>query len=240
MQTIDDVIDFQRPTTQNDGMNDFRRPSIHSDDMPDFRRQPPLEAPVADPADGMGETGERDRLNGGSFGHPDFCSRACLYFINGSCSNGSNCTFCHLRHPQRPVHLDKRHRDVLKGMPLADCTDIMFPILREKVQRLDLGDEAMLLLDRLWEYFAQAAVTRATEDLAEVEAFRKSGRIHRTNKRSLSSVLGAMNVRSLLLMLNGRTGQDAQVSQLQEFIRSFLQHCKTQSYLRHQKVAMPL
>ncbi|CAE8612514.1 unnamed protein product, partial [Polarella glacialis] len=53
----------------------------------------------------------------GSLGHPELCTRPCLYFASGRCVNDINCGFCHLPHAARPSHLDKRSRLLLKSLP---------------------------------------------------------------------------------------------------------------------------
>jgi len=84
--------------------------------------------------------------NLGSIGHPNLCLRPCLYFAAGNCSNGDSCAFCHLGHPKRPAHLDKRHREMLREMPLQQSAALVLPVLRQKVMAADGSAETMALL----------------------------------------------------------------------------------------------
>jgi len=82
----------------------------------------------------------------GSVGHPELCSRPCLYFAMGSCENGESCEYCHMAHSKRPVHLDKRHREMLRSMPPLEWAALVLPILQNKVEAVDdsLVTRAML------------------------------------------------------------------------------------------------
>lgn len=70
--------------------------------------------------------------NDGSMGHPDLCSRPCLYFASGKCAFGDRCEFCHLPHSKRPVHLSKKHREMMQEMEPASATALILPILEER------------------------------------------------------------------------------------------------------------
>lgn len=123
--------------------------------------------------------------NPGSLGHPELCPRPCLYYPVGQCTNGSNCEFCHMPHPKRPAHLDKRHRETLKTMSFRECLCIMYPILKGKVD--SLPPEVLQLLDALGA-FGQSPPTQDTRQLKE--------------SRLLHSALSAMSLRSLLTTLH--------------------------------------
>mmetsp|Transcript_19595 Transcript_19595/g.51977 ORF Transcript_19595/g.51977 Transcript_19595/m.51977 type:complete len:575 (+) Transcript_19595:103-1827(+) len=150
-----------------------------------------LRAKADDPGGPSGEGGAGIFVNPGSVGHPELCTRPCLYFTTGSCNNGTTCEFCHLPHPKRPAHLDKRNREMLKAMPLSDCVALVLPILQAKVDELDLGPDMMMLVNQVGE----AAQVGSTP----------SGRKNTTgskDKASLLTALKAMSLRSLLMMLN--------------------------------------
>lgn len=53
-------------------------------------------------------------ISPGSLGHPEVCRRQCIYFLQGHCSNGDACTYCHLPHTQRAPKLDKRQRSIMQ------------------------------------------------------------------------------------------------------------------------------
>mmetsp|Transcript_106105 Transcript_106105/g.338780 ORF Transcript_106105/g.338780 Transcript_106105/m.338780 type:complete len:273 (-) Transcript_106105:14-832(-) len=82
----------------------------------------------------------------GSVGHPELCSRPCLYFVMGSCEKAESCEYCHMAHSKRPVHLDKRHREMLRSMPPLEWAALVLPILQSKVEAVDdsLVTRAML------------------------------------------------------------------------------------------------
>jgi len=84
-----------------------------------------------------GRAGHGRNLNPGSRGHPDLCIRPCLYYVQGNCTNGSQCSFCHLPHPKRPVRFDKLHRESLKRMPFGHFLSILIPVLKQKSVDLD-------------------------------------------------------------------------------------------------------
>lgn len=134
---------------------------------------------------------EEDRpTNPGSRGHPELCPRPCLYYPLGQCVNGNSCEFCHLPHPKRPVHLDKRHREVLKRMPFTSCAAVILPILRERCVALNLSPEIPHLLDTL-EHTSSAGPGFQSVPVASVRA-----------DRLLDSALRAMTFRSLLTTLH--------------------------------------
>lgn len=81
------------------------------------------------------------QTNPGSVGHPDLCPRPCIYFSSGNCTNGNDCTFCHMPHPKRPVRLDKRHRQELQKMPFPQMLEMVWPILADKVKGLGIRED---------------------------------------------------------------------------------------------------
>jgi len=88
--------------------------------------------------------------NPGSLGHPHLCLRPCLFFAAGECSSGDSCHYCHLSHERRPAHLDKKHREMLRDMPLQTCAWLMLPVLRRKVEDFPASPAgALAFLDQL-------------------------------------------------------------------------------------------
>ncbi|CAE8676607.1 unnamed protein product [Polarella glacialis] len=84
--------------------------------------------------------------NSGSQGHPELCTRPCLYFGTGKCANGNSCDFCHLPHPKRPAHLDKRNRALLKSLP-PDVRAAMLKdalLARSRALRVDISSKDLL------------------------------------------------------------------------------------------------
>lgn len=149
-------------------------------------------------AEAVRPTNVEVHLNPGSIGHPELCPRPCLYFMEGKCANGSTCDFCHLSHPKRPAHLDKRHREMIRDMPYTQCLGLVLPILKEKLQAMSFGDHEMLMLQEL-------AKVPADDDFLDV-ASAWSDDARAKNARSLLVALKAMSIRSLLMTLH-RAGQ---------------------------------
>jgi hypothetical protein len=85
--------------------------------------------------------------NTGSLGHPDFCSRPCLYFAEGACNNGDACGFCHLDHKKGLVHLDKRNRQILTKLSFPERATYILPIVKDRVQQLGLTESLKAMKD---------------------------------------------------------------------------------------------
>jgi len=130
-------------------------------------------------------------MNPGSIGHPELCPRPCLYFMAGMCSNGNDCEFCHMLHERRPAHLDKRHREMLKEIPFADCAAVALPHLRAKVVALGLGQSALRMLDVL-----------AGEAKESTQNSNAGGRKSPRALRMLSLAMKSMHIRAILTTLH--------------------------------------
>jgi len=135
--------------------------------------------------------------NLGSLGHPELCPRPCLYFARGQCANGSSCDFCHLPHPKRPSHLDKRHREMLKRMPFAESVSVAMPVLREKARSLSLRTEVMELLNELEEVANRSLVSGEHGAASRSRPPKRSGR-----SRNLQGAMRGITLRSLLTALH--------------------------------------
>mmetsp|Transcript_76149 Transcript_76149/g.246614 ORF Transcript_76149/g.246614 Transcript_76149/m.246614 type:complete len:580 (-) Transcript_76149:150-1889(-) len=125
-----------------------------------------------------------------SYGHPELCARPCLYYARGECANGQNCNFCHLPHPRRPVHPDKKNRQLLKEMQFEECVAVMFPVLREKVASLGLGPGASRMLNSLRTALEGGSQQPPAEPML-------AGR----RKKQLQDFLRSMSLRSVLAQL---------------------------------------
>mmetsp|Transcript_14925 Transcript_14925/g.32931 ORF Transcript_14925/g.32931 Transcript_14925/m.32931 type:complete len:367 (-) Transcript_14925:171-1271(-) len=133
--------------------------------------------------------------NPGSLGHPELCMRPCIYFASGGCSNGECCEYCHMGHPKRPVHLDKRHRELLRGMSVKDSAALMHPVVRNKVADLQSSSTVDELLDEL--------AMKCGCDPASREPVAAN-----RQQRMLVTTLQSMSLRSLLTTF-GRVISDA-------------------------------
>jgi len=156
--------------------------------------------------------------NPGSLGHPELCPRPCLYFARGECVNKDSCDFCHLPHPKRPSHLDKRHREVLKQMPLSEAVSVAMPVLREKALLLSLGNSVMELLDELEDVANRSLVNG--EHVAASSSRPSSKRSGRS--RNLQGAMRGITLRSLLTALHrsGMPGDASSRAALANLLRS--------------------
>lgn len=155
--------------------------------------------------------------NPGSLGHPELCVRPCLYFAAGRCVNGALCEFCHMPHPGRPAHLDKRHRELLKEMALPDLIPLVVPILEQKAKAIDLGFDVCAVLARLRDFASDAPPS--------LQSAQAMGR----GKRSLSVALKAMSLRSLLTTLhrNARLSNGPEKASVDDILQQLLQRINT-------------
>lgn len=91
----------------------------------------------------------KNRSHAGSIGHPEMCKKPCLFFQSGQCVHMANCSFCHLAHPHRASHLDKRNRDLLTRLQVGDRLQILIDALRSRAQVLPYKRAADRFVDIL-------------------------------------------------------------------------------------------
>lgn len=129
-------------------------------------------------------------VNPGNLGHPELCSRPCIFFAQGRCENGSNCGYCHLPHLARPPHPDKKQRNILKSMRYGQVLEIVLPIIKHKAKSLGVDGSK-------WREVEQAILSR--DDRAEacgVAAVPSSW--SPKEMRKVVATLTGMDMRSLL------------------------------------------
>eukprot|EP00930_Biecheleria_cincta_P081324 TRINITY_DN7016_c0_g2_i5.p1 TRINITY_DN7016_c0_g2~~TRINITY_DN7016_c0_g2_i5.p1 ORF type:complete len:323 (-),score=55.41 TRINITY_DN7016_c0_g2_i5:125-1093(-) len=109
----------------------------------------------------MGKDTVRELPSQGSSGHPEICRRPCLYFARGDCQSGSACGYCHLDHAERISHWDKRNREMLKRMTLADLLPLVLKLARKRAQDIGMLREACGVLQVLenWSLTKSPAIT---------------------------------------------------------------------------------
>jgi len=166
--------------------------------------------------------------NRGSIGHPELCPRPCVYFTNGLCQAGSQCDFCHLPHPKRAAHLDKRHRDLLKSLPYDQRVRIVLPILRQKALQLDSSPETLRLLDEIGEMYVPRPRDAWPGGLQEPSFMAPTGPaapISRQSEHTLTSALRSLTLRSLIVSLNRAPAGERQ----QNTIDDLLHHLRLRS-----------
>lgn len=120
--------------------------------------------------------------NEASQGHPYLCSRPCLYFAAGACTNRDACAFCHMPHPKRAAHMNKRHREVLQAMPPPRARALLLLVLWDKVLAID----------------DSAGSRRAFLELARACGPSGPSTSPTRSERALVGTLGSVNVRSVL------------------------------------------
>jgi hypothetical protein len=124
--------------------------------------------------------------NPGSRGHPELCSRACLYYPIGQCTNGLDCEFCHMPHSKRNVHLDKRHREMMRNMDFVERACLILPILKAKLDALDVCD-----------FDVKEALSSIAKTIDHISMDKKRAK----ETRTLQSSLKFMSARCLVSLL---------------------------------------
>jgi len=81
-------------------------------------------------------------ISPGSLGHPEVCRRQCIYFLQGHCSNGDACTYCHLPHTQRAPKLDKRQRSIMQALSHQEVLALMQHLCTAKAEEIGMLKEA--------------------------------------------------------------------------------------------------
>ncbi|CAE8630227.1 unnamed protein product [Polarella glacialis] len=144
--------------------------------------------------------------NPGSMAHPELCRRPCIYFAAGSCANGSACGYCHLSHENRPSHLDRRHRDLLRNLSEAERLALLVPVLRCRAESTGLAAEAVEVLALLEGKAAACAATSAASGAPAIRAATVATSLQ-FQLSKLSSALRKMPFSIVLGMaLRGATG----------------------------------
>lgn len=77
------------------------------------------------------------------------CKKPCLFFQSGQCTNTSNCNFCHLPHPHRASHLDKRNRELLTNLDFGTHIRILLDALRSRARLVPFQSAANRFVDVL-------------------------------------------------------------------------------------------
>jgi len=126
------------------------------------------------------------------WGHPELCTRPCIYFPSGNCAHGLLCRFCHGFH-DKPPHFDKRGRSVMKALTPEQRASLIAPIILRKAVELNLHQQVLELLEEL-----------AFTSPSQLEKIRED------RLAAIKSTLEKMNMRQLLsiILSGGDTSQD--------------------------------
>eukprot|EP00445_Apocalathium_hangoei_P002036 CAMPEP_0203856250 /NCGR_PEP_ID=MMETSP0359-20131031/10073_1 /ASSEMBLY_ACC=CAM_ASM_000338 /TAXON_ID=268821 /ORGANISM="Scrippsiella Hangoei, Strain SHTV-5" /LENGTH=382 /DNA_ID=CAMNT_0050772843 /DNA_START=73 /DNA_END=1221 /DNA_ORIENTATION=- len=170
-----------------------------SADSPDALAAPMFESPIC---------------SQGSVGHPELCSRPCLYFAMGSCDKGESCEFCHMAHTKRPVHLDKRQRELLRSMSPWEWAALVLPILQKKIESLDdsLETKAMLI-----DIASSCGIALGSVTLA----------VPQRSQRMMILTMRSMSLRSLLTAV--QRGLSERGHQVEEAVDALLRRVRRQA-----------
>eukprot|EP00928_Gymnodinium_smaydae_P010827 TRINITY_DN14077_c0_g2_i1.p1 TRINITY_DN14077_c0_g2~~TRINITY_DN14077_c0_g2_i1.p1 ORF type:complete len:336 (-),score=22.45 TRINITY_DN14077_c0_g2_i1:381-1388(-) len=151
-----------------------------------------LERAASSDANGTSTVLATKHDNPGSVGHPEMCGRLCIYHLNGSCTNGSSCTFCHCEHVlKRERHLDKRNRELLKQASSTQVLAVTMTILREKLKLFDLGRHTEAILAKV-EGLAMELCPDGSDEIDDQDSLQKSRTVMRA-LRKVWSVRSCMN-----------------------------------------------
>jgi len=173
------------------------------------------------------------RCNPGSVGHPELCLRPCL-FQHTRCANGLSCNFCHMPHPKRPSHLDKRHREMLREMSYGRRAAIVMPILRAKVSSIDASPEAAVLVEQLANAWSNAATAEASDPAPTQEVEERP----QWRERALFVALRSLSLRLLLQsMCRSITPESGAAAQAMEHLLAHLHQFSLKNAL---KEGMPM
>mmetsp|Transcript_20762 Transcript_20762/g.54072 ORF Transcript_20762/g.54072 Transcript_20762/m.54072 type:complete len:129 (-) Transcript_20762:372-758(-) len=116
-----------------------------------------------------------------------------------------------MAHSKRPVHLDKRHREMLRSMPPLEWAALMLPILQEKVEAVD-----------------DSLVTRAMlGDIAEhcgIPIGSESSCMPQRSQRMLILTLRSMSLKSFLTAV--QRGLSQHNHQVEEEVDALLLHLR--------------
>mmetsp|Transcript_71990 Transcript_71990/g.166696 ORF Transcript_71990/g.166696 Transcript_71990/m.166696 type:complete len:567 (+) Transcript_71990:97-1797(+) len=143
--------------------------------------------------------GSACHANPGSMGHPQLCSRPCLYFRLDQCTKGSACSFCHHPHVQRIAHLGRRHRKMLEGLPFKERLTIMLPVLESRLQVLGIPADLMSMLGGK-EGDDGGSQQGSSQALTALDS-EKRRHFRLKDTRCLERALRALTLRSLLTVL---------------------------------------
>mmetsp|Transcript_37475 Transcript_37475/g.120659 ORF Transcript_37475/g.120659 Transcript_37475/m.120659 type:complete len:385 (+) Transcript_37475:117-1271(+) len=151
------------------------------------------------------------RCSRGSVGHPELCNRPCL-FASGTCINGNDCDYCHMAHPKRPSHLDKRHRELLRSLSEQEWGSLVMPIVQRKLVAVDDSPESQAILGDI---AACCGIQLGSEPAANAMLQR--------NQRMLILTLRSMSLKALLSTVQRCFAQRGQ--QLEAMLDTLLRRC---------------
>eukprot|EP00928_Gymnodinium_smaydae_P054670 TRINITY_DN38400_c0_g1_i1.p1 TRINITY_DN38400_c0_g1~~TRINITY_DN38400_c0_g1_i1.p1 ORF type:complete len:520 (+),score=73.75 TRINITY_DN38400_c0_g1_i1:206-1765(+) len=146
-----------------------------------YQREVPAVSPPIAPDMNVDAVG--NSYSTGSVGHPELCSRPCVFAAAGHCELGFACAFCHMAHEKGRVRLDKTRRDALREMTYEERVATILPLVRIRVVALQLDQD---LLQDISDILTALQPLSSTSDVTR--SMRKIQRTHMT-KFTLRSLL---------------------------------------------------
>jgi len=128
--------------------------------------------------------------NPGSAGHPTLCVRPCIFFAQGACKSGDDCSYCHGGHEAKVRHLDKQGRMSMRKLSFSQRVVLALPILRSLATAGGFADRAEGVL---------SALRQSAEDAIAGQADRETEALMPVARAKLAKALPALGFRSVFL-----------------------------------------
>eukprot|EP00440_Ansanella_granifera_P004534 gb/GFBE01004915.1/.p1 GENE.gb/GFBE01004915.1/~~gb/GFBE01004915.1/.p1 ORF type:complete len:151 (+),score=43.50 gb/GFBE01004915.1/:1-453(+) len=96
-----------------------------------------------------------------------------MYFARGTCTNGSSCEYCHLPHVEKPTNLDKRQREMVCKLSLAQLLATVKQCMKSRAEATGIQEAATEILS-IMEAWALAAMAKPKAEAAELTPGAKS------------------------------------------------------------------
>eukprot|EP00438_Fugacium_kawagutii_P034461 Skav200254 [mRNA] locus=scaffold128:113271:119637:+ [translate_table: standard] len=154
----------------------------------------------------------------GTIGHPELCCRPCLHFVQGYCSDGTNCGFCHEAHSTKEAKLDKMQREIMQSLTIQQSAALILAFVRSRLLQMDVSEKHALLDCLEHEASTHQVLPRSISSL---------------ELRRLRKTLSRMNVYSLLAVFTSRDSQYSEEDRVRaEVVFSFVQSIRNQLVLQ--------
>lgn len=141
--------------------------------------------------------------NPGTRGHPQLCARPCVSFFKGFCAAGRSCGHCHMTHPHRMSHLDRRNRDLLKVLSFYERVQLFQPLVEGRLDELAAtGPEVAAAASELRQLFHQCCEAPPSQPSQGSACACTGARFNRSKLMNLRKAVEATSsLRSLLALL---------------------------------------
>eukprot|EP00930_Biecheleria_cincta_P063033 TRINITY_DN4851_c0_g1_i1.p1 TRINITY_DN4851_c0_g1~~TRINITY_DN4851_c0_g1_i1.p1 ORF type:complete len:609 (-),score=78.12 TRINITY_DN4851_c0_g1_i1:393-2219(-) len=161
----------------------------------------------------FGATARETVSSAGSKGHPEMCKKPCVFFQAGQCQELASCRFCHLAHPKRSTHLDKRNRELLMKLPASCRVQILLHAMRSRALMLPFERAALEFLDTL------DSQCHAWDSVTQEPALHLDKGFHRLRSALLGQVFSSLT--SLFFKVTSEEMDPAAVSRMRQALAKF-------------------